>query len=607
MGRKGRRDRSDSHVDEASPKEPDPPAVETTPTRKDDLKDSDFAQRRELQRQQAAAKRRSKQKCYLCGKAGHMRRQCPGIADDGRGMSRYKGKSDPKKEKQKYLARRQGRSGSGTSEASSESLVASLEYPEDFDTDSPYVDVHCDIPATIDYLRSGRGKSKISQKEAIEEYQAAMQIAKDRSQLKAVISKSFLKQPNRPWINPVAFEIDNVDIFFALGLSEACKVEMAVDQETATQCLVSTIQENHEVIATFVWLDYTSEKLGQPGMDACSQVGRLHCCWEAAGRAQVPLQVQVSPGASTLDPEVNSVAGTDYAKVLLELQSNLTTAVTKYPKLQIHLVGWSGRSQHMMALLQAFPNNLAAIGLDGAVTFAKATHLHECAFEVSLDRLVLETSNVIPSNVAIAMGRAAFSQSGWWPFVAESIIKHKKVVSMDQVVSAVYENTRKLYPQVGSIAVQENMDPAAEDEVEDEEAVRTFFVYGTLRDTGSNRHVVFDFIETCTKNCYIIGSMFHYSPEGGSGRFPYAIEDGDNRVFGELLTVTDWDTALERLDALERYPSFYYRKVHTVYSAEGDERKTVKAWVYFMQPSQECRGNPVRDGDWIKDTQDGEE
>ena len=102
--------------------------------------DLNFAQRRELQRQQAAEKRRSKQKCYLCGKAGHVRRQCPGIADDGRGMSRFKGKSDPKTEQQKHQAartnHRQGRSLSGSSDTTSEQLVAMLEYPEEFSKES---------------------------------------------------------------------------------------------------------------------------------------------------------------------------------------------------------------------------------------------------------------------------------------------------------------------------------------------------------------------------------------------------------------------------------------------------------------------------------------
>ena len=42
------------------------------PSSKD--KHLDFAQRRELQRKEAAEKRRSKMKCYLCNQTGHVRR-----------------------------------------------------------------------------------------------------------------------------------------------------------------------------------------------------------------------------------------------------------------------------------------------------------------------------------------------------------------------------------------------------------------------------------------------------------------------------------------------------------------------------------------------------
>lgn len=463
MGRKGRRNRSSSYSeddddqDDESENEQEsiPHDTHTTDEGRSDnkggkLKDLEFAQRREIQRQQAAEKRRSKQKCYLCGKSGHVRRQCPGIADDGRGMSRFKGKSDPKTEKQKYQSRRQGRSSSGTSETSIENLVASLEYPEEFtkDGDLVYFDVHCDVAATIEYLRSGRGKTKISHVEAVEEYQVAMRLASERSNIKAIISKTFLMKPDRPWINPITFDIETVKVFFSLGLNVSWKIDTVTDEESTIQSLISTFEDCDEVIAFYASLDYTANVLENDGMDISNQASRFLCCCEAAGRTNSPLQIQVLPGAASLDPEQVTVVGTDYAKVLLDLQANLTSTITKYPNLKIHLVGWSGRASHMMAMLQAFPNNILALGLDGAVTFSKAAHLHECAFEVPLDRLVLETTNIIPSNVANTMGRYAFSQSGWWPFLAESVADYKKVEALTHVVSQVYENSLRLYPQL---------------------------------------------------------------------------------------------------------------------------------------------------------------
>lgn len=366
-------------------------------------------------------------------------------------MSRFKGKSDVKQEKQKYVARK-GRSGSKSYDESSETLVASLEYPEEFDKakELAYIDVHCDIPATIEYLRCGRGKAKLSRKEAIDEYLSALKIATDKSNLVAVVSKSFLVKPNRPWINPIDFQIDSVEVFFAVGIDESWKVDDETHCVAAIEAIQCAVRDHPEVIAVFSSLDMTADTLVSPGSDLLSQTTRLKCCCKAAAMQDVPLQLQVLPGASSLDPEVDSVAGTDYAKALLELQANVIDLTTDYPNLRIHLIGWCGRACHMMALLQAFPNNIAAVGLDGAVSFSKAEYLHECAFDVPLDRLVIETANIIPSNVANEMGRSAFPQSGWWPFIAECVANYKRVSSIEQIISAAHDNTLKLYhPPLG--------------------------------------------------------------------------------------------------------------------------------------------------------------
>lgn len=84
-GSKSRRRRGDESSDEGE--ENDEPLVDTSKL--------DFAQRRELKRQEAATKRRAKQRCYLCGKTGHTRRECKGFEDDGRGLSKFtKAKGD---------------------------------------------------------------------------------------------------------------------------------------------------------------------------------------------------------------------------------------------------------------------------------------------------------------------------------------------------------------------------------------------------------------------------------------------------------------------------------------------------------------------------------
>lgn len=88
-GRKGRRKQGDSSSSSSDEEE------KQHSSKKEDG-DLDFAQRRELQRKVAAEKRLAKRKCHVCGKFGHVRRTCPGIADGGSGASKFtKKKGDP--------------------------------------------------------------------------------------------------------------------------------------------------------------------------------------------------------------------------------------------------------------------------------------------------------------------------------------------------------------------------------------------------------------------------------------------------------------------------------------------------------------------------------
>ena len=89
------------------------------------------------------------------------------------------------------------------------------------------------------------------------------------------------------------------------------------------------------------------------------------------------------------------------------------------------------------------------IGLDASVTFAKASVIHDCAFDLPLSKLVLETGSpeTIPSIVTKAQGRDAFGHSGHLPFVAEAVAVKKKTegLTAENVARAASENTSALY------------------------------------------------------------------------------------------------------------------------------------------------------------------
>jgi Tat protein secretion system quality control protein TatD with DNase activity len=118
---------------------------------------------------------------------------------------------------------------------------------------------------------------------------------------------------------------------------------------------------------------------------------------------------------TTTTNEINNIYGED------ENGNN-----NKLLKLKIHLSCWNGKSEHMMVLLKAFPDNLY-IGFDSTITFQKATHIHECAFDVPLNKLVLETGSpsIIPSCIANSIDtRYAFCHSGYIPIIANEIAKY---------------------------------------------------------------------------------------------------------------------------------------------------------------------------------------
>jgi Tat protein secretion system quality control protein TatD with DNase activity len=509
MGKKNRRNRSHGHDesdDEGDASSDHPHGDDSTTT---NMKDLDFKQRQDLQRQQAAAKRRHKQKCHLCGQTGHVRRACPGILDDGRGMSRYKGKSDPQSTKARYETMQHEAKVKASGDAPPIlAAVHGMAWPPGFETQQQqdqdhllpfvYYDAGGDVQATFDYVKSGRGKAKmISQPEALHEYRAVMQHAQDTSNYGGMISRSLL-QPNRPWRKPSALDSDSdsdmddheqesadgsnhannkndFNIWYTVGLSRKFLDQEDTSETTATAtatttaaiatsmvqvlaALMETYQQNTDCIAGFFCdLDFQQEVLKRPGCDRASQLRRLKCTCQAAGETNQTIAIRTSPGAAGLvessssSSEPSSVAGTPYAQVLLDLQQQLTEMFDQFPSLKIHLSCWSGRADHMTSIIcQAFPfpKHQIYMGLDGSVSFAKATHLHECAFDCSLERLVLETSTVIPASVAHALKRDAFFHSATVPFLAQAVAKYKPMVSAAQVARVASQNTLILYPQL---------------------------------------------------------------------------------------------------------------------------------------------------------------
>lgn len=449
-------------------------------------KDLDFKERRELARRATAEKRRAKHTCNLCGQVGHVRRECPGIEDDGRGESKFtKSKGDPGATHLKAAAVVKGSGNRGRKTKKDESSELSkltlppgfakkpasivenkVNKPEDTSTVEEdggavaappadpfvYFDASCEEASIMDYIRSGRGKIKLSMKEAVAEYERVMETVSTSSNYGGCISRSVVKM-GRPWSADTATclgQDKNATVWFVLGLGrDFCYNDTDID--AAALCLVETIQANERVFGVYCDLDYALATTKRPGQDTKSQLRRLGATFQAAGDAGVPVQIRMAPcapSAAAVVAEDGTASTGPYSDMILDLESVLSDVTTKYSALKVHMACWSGRAEDMVRLLQSFPDNVW-VGIDGTVTFAKAKNIHECAFDLPLNKVLLETGGTIPAEAAQAFGQEAFTHPGLVPLVAEALAKCKGVaagITGEQVARAASENTVKLYP-----------------------------------------------------------------------------------------------------------------------------------------------------------------
>ena len=255
--------------------------------------------------------------------------------------------------------------------------------------------------------------------------------------------------------------------------------DVVEDNKDAIEYLVSTVKDdskNKNIVGVFADLDYTymttsiSKKKNKNknnkvhNHDRDTQLRKLRCTVKAAIEIGCAIQIRILPSSSSSSSSISVSSNNDNGddgddgedengddikdpyllaiQDLAALLSETTTSTNEVNnvdddedgdngkllkfKFKIHLSSWNGKSEHMMVLLKAFPNNLY-IGFDSTITFQKATHIHECAFDLPLNKLVLETCSpsIIPSCIANSIDtRYAFCHSGYIPIIANEIAKY---------------------------------------------------------------------------------------------------------------------------------------------------------------------------------------
>eukprot|EP00586_Coscinodiscus_wailesii_P006956 CAMPEP_0172491830 /NCGR_PEP_ID=MMETSP1066-20121228/22724_1 /TAXON_ID=671091 /ORGANISM="Coscinodiscus wailesii, Strain CCMP2513" /LENGTH=543 /DNA_ID=CAMNT_0013261079 /DNA_START=53 /DNA_END=1684 /DNA_ORIENTATION=+ len=496
---------------------------------KNNVKDLNFKERRERQRQIAAEKRRSKQRCHLCGKAGHVRRSCPGIEDDGAGESKYtKSKGDPGATTlEKKSCDRAAVAGGGSKKGAKnrgrrrhqrrvedcddDDGACLLRLPEGFspsallrkgddvvgrsdndddgegDTAFCYYDAGCNRAKTLEYIQSGRSGliNKKTPAEAKEEYQNIVSASVTTSNFGGCIDRKIIKinshdddggggsattcsiednvRTTKEWLlDP------DLTVWYVAELENVVVTDQ--DESALAVRLQDACADDPRIVGMFCRLDYSNEMEGVSDKESdsyrdrwASERSRLTATIKAAASAKVPIQIQISPGApaGTTKPTTTPHHGDNkdheedgthlhppsppdpYSSAVRDLGAILLSATAAAPNLLVHLSCWNGTADHMTSLLRTFPRNVY-IGMDGTASFSKAARAHECAFDVPLDRLVLETGSCIPAAVAAALGREAFVHCGHVPFVAAAVGRFKNV-DAECVARRASENTVRLY------------------------------------------------------------------------------------------------------------------------------------------------------------------
>jgi Tat protein secretion system quality control protein TatD with DNase activity len=453
---------------------------------------------------QTASKKKKHQKCSICQTQGHSAEDCPRIKNPeknsggaGSGIS-HKGTNRPG-------GHPNGRSKSDTDDkgdssensrllpagffATVEDIMVDIMSSTTTSTTTTVLvppkppppvifDAGCDVGGALEYVESVVSSNK--KKASTTTYRKSMD-TQSAIPYAGCICRQMLK-PGKAWKadaqRTLWMKEADPHTFFALGLGagflsepqEGSDEEGENDErEAAADALLEAIETDDRVVGFFAKLDYSPERMERPGYERDAQLSRFRATCSAAIEANVPIQCRVAPGPSD-DTNDNDNDGSqnndadpyilvmrDLATILLEMtppplaessdHTSSSSSNNNNNGLRVHLVCWNGNSTHMMKLLTAFPNNLY-VGMNAAVGFAKASRAHECAFDLPLNRLLLETDapNAIPAPITISMGRGAFCHSGLIPFVAAAVAGHKgSLVTALDVANAAAENVAKLY------------------------------------------------------------------------------------------------------------------------------------------------------------------
>eukprot|EP00750_Incisomonas_marina_P028556 INCI6763.2.p1 GENE.INCI6763.2~~INCI6763.2.p1 ORF type:complete len:456 (+),score=62.28 INCI6763.2:204-1571(+) len=382
--------------------------------------------------------------CRVCG-GPHERRQCPGIEDDGTGMSWYKGKSDKSKTRGRTAhgravdqsgqwagwKRRQGKGQGGRVDpAKFLRRFAKLDPPEA--GGAAVVDGCCDLTAVFDAISlaavSGGRASDDEYSVALEEvcplqptfagcvvklgsaldwsrrfYLRRSQASRHK---KKKGKKKTTAEEAAQSVDPAASEPAIQENLHSAEASAPTGVQSgSTPQRRPLPCCCGVSPTATELIACNAWSEAATEEFlaGLPtrltaalnaddvvacccGLDYSTDCPTPRSIQKRLAAAQIETAVRAGkPVLVTLHPELRQTEAYDEAR--LDLLAVLQASMP--PEHPFVLCAWAGDAETAVKLCGFFPQ--CYVGLSGVATFSKAAHMRELCFDVPLDRLLLTT------------------------------------------------------------------------------------------------------------------------------------------------------------------------------------------------------------------------
>lgn len=334
-------------------------------------------------------------KCFKCGKSGHLKKDCPSEAKQGKHMKCF-GCGRRGHMMKDCTTHASSKSESPSNEKRAGPLKAA-EYPY---CNTTFVDTHCHLEYVFERMRFTGSFAKFKTKFNFpDKFEGCVTTFCDPAAFSSFGLWEDLISQNNVW-GTFGCHPHNAQYY----------------NETLEAKIIQCLEHPKAIALGEIGLDYSKRSESKPEIQ--QEVLKKQASW--AVTLGKPIVIHCRDAEDDVFKILQDTVPLDW---------------------KIHLHCYTGSSSFALKFLQTFKN--LYIGITGVVTFAKANDARELAFDIPLDRLLLETDAPYFVPVEVAKDNK-WSHPGMVIYVAKKIAEIKKI-SIDEVLEAARANTKVMY------------------------------------------------------------------------------------------------------------------------------------------------------------------